>query len=397
MGNQKLIIFMKNILSNEWKYKNKILYLSILLSFIIIAYYILRSGFSMSSDSERFSRWADTLISLNFNLFEFFSIDKVAHRPSLFFFSIPVILIALCKVIFVNEWQFFFLLFNLLLIFFSLIIFTKTLLLIDVRSILISITLPLVVISVDILTWPQFILSDMIYAFLILLSTYFILKGIIKNKFNYFEIFIIIFLLLASRPSSIPVVFMIFSYIVIFRFNIFNEAKFSFLLLFLLFILTPFIYAAIYFYIEFYIHGIAKLDFVTGMVKSGMIIHDRPETWVPQPNNYLDVVCIYFLRIINFFNPYAATFSILHVFLNVIQTCIFLFSIIIWLYFIGYIKSYDKIFFFIISLSFSVAAFHSFILIDYDWRYRFPILLPLMMLFPISLEIIIKKKLNLKI
>jgi len=87
MGNQKLIIFMKNILSNEWKYKNKILYLSILLSFIIIAYYILRSGFSMSSDSERFSRWADTLISLNFNLFEFFSIDKVAHRPSLFFFQ----------------------------------------------------------------------------------------------------------------------------------------------------------------------------------------------------------------------------------------------------------------------------------------------------------------------
>lgn len=397
MRNQNINIFMKDILSNDWKYKNKILYLSILLSFILIAYYILRSGFSMSPDSERFSRWADTLISLNFNLFEFFSIDKVAHRPSLFFFSIPVILIALCKVIFVNEWQFFFLLFNLLLVFFSLIIFTKTLLLIDVRSILISITLPLIVISVDILTWPKFILSDMIYAFLVLLSTYFILKGIIKNNFNYLEIFIIIFLLLASRPSSIPVVFMIFSYIVIFRFNIFNEVKFSFLLLLLLFILTPFIYAAIYFYIEFYINGIAKLDFVTGMVKSGMIIHDRPETWVPQPNNYLDVVCIYFLRIINFFNPYAATFSILHLLFNAIQTCIFLFSIIIWLYFIGYIKSYDKIFFFIISLSFSVAAFHSFILIDYDWRYRFPILLPLMMLFPISLEIIIKKKLNLKI
>ena len=60
----------------------------------------------------------------------------------------------------------------------------------------------------------------------------------------------------------------------------------------------------------------------------------------------------------------------------------------------SYNEIYDKIFLFIILLSFSVAAFHSFILIDYDWRYRFPIILPLILLFPISLEIIVKKFYN---
>ena len=121
---------MKNIFYTDWRYGNILLYVAIIICFSSIAYYNLRFGFSMSSDSERFSRWADDLIRLDFNLYEFFSIDKANHRPSLFFFSIPVVLIALCKIIFVNEWQFAFLLLNLILVFFSLIIFVKSLLLI---------------------------------------------------------------------------------------------------------------------------------------------------------------------------------------------------------------------------------------------------------------------------
>ena len=216
---------MKNIFSTEWKYENMLLYTVIVVCFSLIAYYHLNSGYSMSSDSKRFSRWADDLIRLNFNLYEFFSIDKAYHRPSLFFFSVPVLLIALCKVIFVNEWQFAFLLFNLTLVFLSLLIFTKSLLLISVRPILISLTLPIIVISVDILTWPKFILSDMIYAFLVLLGVYFIIKGIINNKINYLELSIIILLLFASRPSSIPVIFIIVLFIIISKLQIFLSQK----------------------------------------------------------------------------------------------------------------------------------------------------------------------------
>ena len=146
----------------------------------------------MSSDSVRFSKWADELIKLDFNLYKFYSIDKAYNRPSLYFFSVPVLLIAFCKVIFVNEWQFAFLIFNLILVFISLLILVKILLLTEVRPILIVSTLPIITISVDILVWPRFILSDMLYVFLVIVATYSVIKIIIRNKINFFEIIIIL-------------------------------------------------------------------------------------------------------------------------------------------------------------------------------------------------------------
>ena len=122
-----------------------------------------------------------------------------------------------------------------------------------------------------------------------------------------------------------------------------------------------------------------------------MIIHDRPDTWVSSPNNFFDIVIIYTLRMVNFFNPYASTFSLLHILLNFIQTILIAISLIIWLFLVSFTGTKDKLFLFNILLSLSVASFHSFILIDYDWRYRFPIILPLIMIIPISLEMILKK------
>ena len=382
---------MKNIFSAQWKHENKILNLVILVCFALIAYYHLSSGFSMSSDSKRFSRWADDLIRLDFNLYEFFSIDKNSIRPSLFFFSVPVLLIALCKVIFGNEWQFAFLILNLSSVFFSLIIFVKCLLLIKVRPVLIFLTLPLIVFSVDILIWPKFILSDMVYAFLVLIATYLIIKGLTKNKTYYFYLFLIIFLLLSTKPSSLPIIFAIIFFILISKYQIVFKPKIILLLLITAFISIPFIYSLIYFFIEFNLSENVKLDWIISMVKDGIIIHDRPETWVDEPKNFTDVAYIYFLRLISFFSPYASTFSILHIILNVIQIVLILFSIFTWSFFGGHIKIHNKVFLFILLLSFFVAAFHSFILIDYDWRYRFPIILPLILLFPISLEIFLKK------
>ena len=112
---------MKFFLFSKWKYENNFLYVSILSCFLLIAFYHLSSGFVMSSDSYRYSKWADTLISFDFNFYKFYIIDKTPNRPSLFFSSIPVLLISLCKVIFVNEWKFAFFLLNLSLLFFSFI------------------------------------------------------------------------------------------------------------------------------------------------------------------------------------------------------------------------------------------------------------------------------------
>ena len=382
---------MKFLFSVLSKHENKFLNLILVFSFLLICYYHLSSGYSMSSDSERLSNWADQLIELNFNFYNFFLIEKSLIRPHLLLFSVPVFLIALCKVFFVNEWQFVFLLLNLTILFLSLIIFIKSLKLMGVRPILISLTIPLIVLSVDILTWPKFILTDMIYAYLVLLATFFVIKGIVKNKTYFFQLALVMLLLLATRPSSFPVNFIIIFFILISNFEFLFKSKWILIFFLALLFLTPFMFALIYSFVELNFNEIARIEFITTMVKEGVIVHDRPDTWVDQPNSFLEIANIYFLRLINFFNPYASSFSMLHFLLNLLQTFIVIISIFLWLYISNKTISINKIIAYILLLSFSVAAFHSFILIDYDWRYRFPIILPLLMLFPISLEMFLKK------
>ncbi len=385
---------MKELINKIIKLTKKNLYLSVFLVFIVISFYHLSIGFHMSSDSYRFSRWADDLIKLNFNYFDFFAIEKGDHRPHLYFFSVPVSLTGLSKVFFASDWQIAFLSFNLVLLFFSLIIFVNSLMLIGVRPILITLALPLILLSVDLLTWPRYILSDTIYSFFVLLTTYFVVKGIVNNKIYYIELFLSILLLIGTRPSSIPVVFAIILFILISKYQILLKPKniLTFALLFIF--ILPFIFSFIYLIIDLNFKRIPNLDYLIGMVKVGMIIHDRPETWRDVPTGFLDVVFIYFLRFINFFNPYAKTFSILHILLNLLQFFSIFISIVIWSFLGKYKKIQNKAFIFIIILTFSVTAFHSFTVIDYDWRYRFPLILPLLMLFPISLSMFLDKNKN---
>ena len=377
---------MKKFIISIFNLREKYLYLLIVLSFFIIALYHLKSGYYMSSDSRTFSGLADNLIEFNFNIFDF------SVRVPTFFITVPVSLIAICKIIFIDKWQYAFLFLNLIFLFFSMIFFAKTLLLVKVRSFLIFISLFLILASVDVLTWPRYILSDMNYTFLVILITYFITKGFVENKFNYLLIFSILFLILITRPSSISVIFAIILFIIISKHAFFLKPKSLLTSLLMLFILVPLVFGILYYLIEFNFSESTQLDWwLLSKVKIGMIIHDRPETWVNAPNTYKDVVNIYFLRLVNFFNPYAVSFSIIHNFLNIIQILLIFLSMCIWSLFGGNIRNQDKLFFFILLLSFSVASFHTFTLIDYDWRYRFPIVLPLIMLFPISIEMILKK------
>ena len=69
----------------------------------------------MSPDSNSYSEWADKLIELKFNLFNYYSQNNFINPNYLY--TIPVLIIALIKVLFGAEWQSFFMYFNLSLVF----------------------------------------------------------------------------------------------------------------------------------------------------------------------------------------------------------------------------------------------------------------------------------------
>ena len=154
---KKLIIFLKEFFSARYKNGNKFLYFSILINFSVIAYYNLSNDLVMSPDSVQFSGWADNLIKLDFNLPLYYS-QYTLINPN-YLYTIPIVIIALSKLFFGAEWQNAFVIFNLIIVFFSLILFSKSLLMLKVRPLVISLAIFFLTLSVDILLWPRYVLT----------------------------------------------------------------------------------------------------------------------------------------------------------------------------------------------------------------------------------------------
>ena len=196
-----------------------------------------------------------------------------------------------------------------------------------------------------------------------------------------------------TRPTSLPYIFIFVFFIALCRFKIVYSPKIIIFLLFSLCLVTPFILAAFYQLMEIYFSDNPKTIFLIYMVENGVIIHDRPETWIASPKSFIDLANLYIVRFLYFFSPYAKGFSIMHIILNSLQTFIPLFSISFWFFTGKENSSINKTIALILLLTITVAFFHSFTLIDYDWRYRSPVIIPLLIIFPISFEVFIRKNL----
>jgi len=378
---------MKKIFSTDWKYGGNVLYFLLTICILAISYYHLSIGYIMSGDSKSYSEWADILIKLNFNLYNYYS-QNTFINPN-YIYTIPVLVIALLKILFGTEWQMAFLYFNLTLIIFSIIIFTKCLLLLKVRPLIISLPFPMLTLSVDLLIWPRYMLTDMIFSFLVLLLILIMIKDIVSKELSYFSLLLMIVMIFLTRPTSIPFIFAIIFFIGLTK--IIYSSKFIIKFILTLILFVPFIFAIIFQLMETHMPDVPQIILLSEMVNVGMVIHDRPETWIGVPKSFFDLAYLYFIRFVFFFTPYATSFSSIHIILNILQTLVIFFSIFIFLFFRTNIETMNKSVILILIISLCVAFFHSFTLIDYDWRYRFPIIMPLIMIFPISFEIILIK------
>ena len=147
--------------------------------------------------------------------------------------------------------------------------------------------------SVDFLLWPRFILSDTIFIFRY--SYLFCYKRIIKDKYYFLNLFLIMSLTLITRPSSLPIIFATIFFFIILKFQKFYRPMIILLILLFLFVFTPLVFAMVYYFIEFFFNDNKQFFFLLNMVKDGMIIHDLPETWVTTPSTFIDIVYVYFL------------------------------------------------------------------------------------------------------
>jgi len=371
----------------------KFLYLSIVITFSIISFYIIDEGPNISSpDTILHLKWADSLIQLKFNLYNFYTQNPFV-TPT-YFYTIQIILVALAKFFFGSHWYYLLFGFNLLLVLLSIIIFSKSLLIVGVRPIIISLSVLIILISPDWMTFPSWILTDTTYSFLIIFTTYIIIKSIRREKFSYLILIFLLIIMVFTRPAFPPIILTIVTFIAIYKYKIYINPKLIFLFIFLFFLIIPLCFAGLHYIGKIYLSDINQINYWLKLTDKGIVVWKRYETYIEPPVNYTDHVYFYFLRLVSFFKPYAITFSKFHIIVNSFQLFYFTVSILIWSILGGKKNILDMTVIFILLLSFSVAAFHAFVLIDWDWRYRYPVILPLMMILPISIEILFRKYLK---
>ena len=345
----------------------------------------LRSGLRLSPDSHTYIGWAKVLRDDGFDVVQYLSHN--AHVSSPFFYLLPVALIAALQQIFGAAWQTAFLTVNLGLMLAMIALFRKIALGLGVRPHICAGLFPVFLVSADMLTWPHFLLSDMLFAVLVLAA---VGLALVDRLFSWGVAIVgglVLLMILVARPSAPPAVAVIGGFMVLSGLNLKARPKYpaNAMLAAVAGIITVVLLAAIgygWLMQSVLLERIQSepLAYLGQMVAKGMVVHDRPDTFVAVDGGVLDIARLYGWRLLAFFSPYASSYSLTHILGN---------SVVLGLPMAALVavvcrqtqltpRQWQAVAL-LLALSLGFAMFHAATLIDYDWRYRFPTVVPLLL------------------
>ena len=341
---------------------------------IIISFLILTEP-KTSTDTQRFIQWSSEMnlnpLSALAYLFEERSIKGVMFYFSVLYFKVSLI--------FEDNYSKIFVLLNL-------ICFISVIQLIKKFSFKLKyyyLVPGALAVNYDYIIWSNYLLTDFFFSFLCLA---FIVNLSLKNSklIN----FLLIVLLVFTRPPGIVSIFIYLQYI--FFVNIIDSKtllKKNIFYLIIIYCLTIILISFLLFYNIFPETFNETFQYHRSYYFEGVIVNDRPHTYVEIPKNIFDISKIIFLRFLSFFIFYDELFSLKHNILNsLIFATLYFLSFLTFFNFNLYETSQKKIILIMILTVISFCFFHSILLIDYDWRYRVPCLIPLSILAVMGLE-----------
>jgi hypothetical protein len=349
--------------------------ISILVSTVLVLIN-LHHGLISTPDTVTFSRWADSLIDLRFNLMAYYDQNQFVSSPV--FYTLPVSLIALLKVVFGVHWVEIFHAINIFALIYIIETFRRSARLLDISAFTVATVLPLFLFTTDFIIWPHYLLTDTIFAAGVMASVHSTLHATLKNR-SYNLSIACCALLLLTRPTSPPIVASILLFLVFKRLpKLVINKKYQPWFLLLTVIVFSLVYGAAFEALLSNPPGSEQLTFIGSMISKGIVIHDRPDTFIEINPTYLEITRLFLLRLIMFFSPYASTISTSHILANCVVLIPFFASVIGWIILpLEPGESKHKSAQFLLFTILFVAIFHAATLIDFDWRYRFPLIAPM--------------------
>jgi len=390
----------KYFFENKHRFILKIVFVIVCAVLCIVNFY---PNMVTSGDTITYDRLATQLIQTGFD----YAVIVREVSSQFIFYLVPMSIFAFAKMFFHNNWKTFVLIINLMSICAAVAMYVKIADTCRVNCISTCLLLISFVLFPDFLYWPHYILTDTMYLFLVSCCVLFALQlCVYKFKVRIFLYFFVLTCLLTFfRPASPPVVVCLIVFILIFN----NK---SILLkknpVFFISALCVGIVLVFSYIVDKNIHGYyqwPELNMMSKFISEGVVIHDRPETFVKFNNGFFSVLYVFICRFVYFFSPSAESFSTLHKVINLLsfliagililvgETMMFMREIVIDCQkYIG--RSL------MLGLIICVATYHSITLIDFDWRYRYPIIPVIFCLAMFHFEIInsyIKAKKNINI
>ena len=363
--------------------KSYVVWYTLFFVYTAIAFFNLYKGSVQSPDTATHIKWAKILIDHEFNFLAFYSDVRFPVPP--FLYTIPITALAIVISTFDEHWVIAFQSLNLVALFFILFLFVKIVLHLNVRQWLASLSLLVFIISVDYLLWPRYILTDTLFSAVVMFAIYTVIVDTNNRPGYYVLIVCSSFLLLFSRPAS-PIfiaVFLFFGFLI----DLSQRILIKKTLFFRLGILTFFASTLYSVVLTAYASGAFESSVLQTWQhynEKGLVIWDRPETNIVYEATYLGIAKLHLFRMVGFFNPFSINFSLLHNVLNGLQLlgCYVVIFALFHYSFTDFEKNNNraKAIALLSTLIVFVAIATSFFVVDYDWRYRYPIIAPLIML-----------------
>ncbi len=365
----------------QFVFNNKINLLYII-PILFVLLFLLFTDARTSVDTLRFIEWSNEMSLNPLNAVNYLYLER-SITGVLFFFSVIYFKISL---IFSENWKILFISMN-FLAFLLTVYLIKNKLSSDIKF---CYFIPsLAIVNYDYLNWSNYLLTDFLFCYLCFIFLVYLSIG--KNNIGITLLLLV--LIMFTRPPGIVILLIAIQY-----FFLANSANDKSVLFRRILILLTFYFVLIFFVSYLIINNIffnemndpsmkSSFQYYRNYYMQGVIINDRPHTYLEKPENIIDIIKIIIVRFYSYFIFYDKLYSFNHNFLNIlIYTPIYILMILTLIKFRFYKLKQQKIILIMFVSIISFSFFHSILLIDFDWRYRLPCILPMCVLAVLGLE-----------
>lgn len=352
----------------------------------------------LASDYYAFNAWSDRLLNAGFDYGEAFRRLGLPER----LYTVPLTVMALLKLLFGELWRDVYVWLNMLWTALTLFAICSAARMLKVSWLAIAAVLPLVLLSADFMFWPQYVLTDTLFAFLLMAMVWwvvFVLTRVhpsrVQRVFFILVALLLLGLVLLGRPTSPTYVLAFVAFVLAVGVGVDRIRPRSLAVgiagLIGLLALGYGVLISVYVNTD-WISRSRELSFIARFAIEGLVVYDRPDTAIQHTGRWLDYAWLFIVRFLTFWSPYASTFSLEHLIANFTVKLAFLGAFVAWVVSGHWLdRPQSRAALLVVLIALAGSAFHATMFVDFDWRYRFPVIAPMLLLTMLMLDLVVRR------